>query len=25
VKVFFILQSSNNQPRYEYFGLPGDF
>ena len=25
LKVFFILQSSNNHPRYEYFGLPGDF
>lgn len=24
-KVFFILQSSNGAPRYETFGLPGDF
>ncbi len=24
-KVFFILQSSNGAPRYEHFGLPGDF
>ncbi|HLM59429.1 MAG TPA: FG-GAP-like repeat-containing protein [Pyrinomonadaceae bacterium] len=25
LKVFLILQSSTGQPRYEYFGLPGDF
>lgn len=25
LKVFFILQSSTGAPRYEYFGLPGDF
>ncbi len=25
LKVFFILQSSTGDPRYEYFGLPGDF
>ncbi len=25
LKVFLILQSSTGEPRYEYFGLPGDF
>ncbi len=25
LKVFYILQSLDNQPRAEYFGLPGDF